>query len=104
MADADLQAAFDEMNSRFQKGKVDEPIVFYFSIGDDKWTMTIEPDEVHVKEGKVDNADVFLKTDKDRFLKMLKGEYTPGAMDFMSGKIKSNDPFKLKVLRDVFGG
>ena len=103
MADADLQAAFDELSSRFEAGKVDEPIVFYFSIGEEKWTMTIEPDGVHVQEGKIENADVFLKTDKERFLKMLKGEYMPGAMDFMSGKVKSNDPFKLKVLREVFG-
>lgn len=104
MADIDIDKLFADMKAKFVKGKVDEPVVFYFSLGDEKWTLTVEPDDLHIQQGKVDNADCFLKTDKALFLKMINGEWTPGVMDFMSGKVKSNDPFKLKILQDVFGG
>lgn len=106
MSDVDLKAIFAEMEKRFQKGKVEEPVVFYFSLGeadDDKWTLVIEPDECTVRPGKTDDADCFLKTDRQTFADVISGKKKPGPMDFMSGKIKSNDPFKLKVLQDVFG-
>lgn len=105
MSDLNLETIFEEMKSRFQKGKVEEPIVFYFSLGDGddgKWTVIIEPDECTIRPGKTDDADCFLKTSKQLFVDMVTGKYTPGMMDFMSGKVKSNDPFKLQVLKDVF--
>jgi long-chain acyl-CoA synthetase len=105
MSDIDVDKLFETMKAKFVKGKVEEPIVFYFSLGDtEKWTLTIEPDDIHIQKGKVDNADCFLKTEKDLFIKMIRGEWKPGVMDFMSGKVKSNDPFKLQILQDVFGG
>ena len=55
-----------------------------------------------LEEGKTEGADCFLKTSEELFLKLIRGEWSPGAMDFMSGKIKSNDPFKLKLLKDCF--
>ena len=62
------------------------------------------PDSCEVTEGKTEaSADVFLKTSEEHFLKLIRGEWTPGAMDFMKGTIKSNDPFKLKLLKDCFG-
>lgn len=100
---SEIKAVFDQLAGRFKAGKVEEPVVFYFSIDDEKWTVTIEPDSVHVKEGKTDEADCFLKTSKDLFVKMMSGKYTPGMTDFMSGKVKSNDPWKLKLLQEVFG-
>lgn len=102
---SDLKEIFDGLEGRFQKGAVEEPVVFYFSLGesdDDKWTLSIEPDECSIRPGKVDNADCFLKTDKETFKKMISGNYVPKPMDFMTGKIKSNDPFKLKVLQQAF--
>jgi len=104
---SELKVLFEEMKARFVPGAVDEPIVFYFSLGDseaDKWTLSIEPDECTFQPGKVDNADCFLKAKKDLFIKMIRGEYKPGTMDFMTGKLKSNDPFKLQVLQKAFAG
>ena len=67
-----------------------------------KWNMTVGPDACEVGQGKLDGADVFLKTSEDKFLDLLAGKWKPGVMDFMRGKIKSNDPTKLTVLKDCF--
>lgn len=101
-----IKDAFDAMKARYKPGVIDAPMSFYFSLGDgegQKWTMKLTPESCEVMEGKSD-ADVFLKTDEDRFLKLLTGKWKPGAMDFMRKKISSNDPMKLKLLKDCFGG
>ena len=98
-----LAKAFEELQSRYKPGKIDQPLTFYFSLGDDpgqKWTAKLSPEACEVEAGKTDDADCFLKVSEELFLKLIRGEWTPGAMDFMSGKIKSNDPTKLK-LRDA---
>jgi len=100
-----LQKTFEEFKGRYKPGKVDEKLTFYFSLGDaegQKWTMTIDPQSCEVHQGKADDADVFLKTSEELFLKLLRGEWKPGVMDFMKGKIKSNDPMKLTLLKDCF--
>ena len=108
MADnaTNLRAVFGEMEKRFKKGSVPQETAFYFSFGDgpgEKWTLRLGPEKCEVKEGKhVENADCVLKTSPDLFLKMVRGEWTPGAMDFMRGKIKANDIEGLKLLKDCF--
>lgn len=99
-----LSDVFEEMKQRYKKGVIDAPISFYFSLGEgpgQKWLMKLTPEACEVTEGKGD-ADVFLKTSEDRFHKLITGKWTPGAMDFMRKKISSNDPLKLKVLKDCF--
>ena len=101
---SELKAIFEEMEKRYVPGKIDEPVVFYFSLGEaeeDKWTLVLEPESCTIKQGKQD-ADCFLKTSKEMFVKIITGTYKPGPMDFMTGKIRSDDPFKLQVLMDVF--
>jgi long-chain acyl-CoA synthetase len=100
----ELATAFDAMKARYKTGVVDAPVSFYFSLGDDdgqKWLVTLTPDTCEVKQGKGD-ADCFLKTTEELFLKLIRGEWKPGVMDFMSGKLKSNDPTKLTLLKDCF--
>jgi putative sterol carrier protein len=101
-----VKAVFDEMKKRFRPKSVDKKTTFYFSLGDgqgEKWTVVIEPDTCQINEGKADNADVFLKCSADMFVKMMTGKLKPGMTDFMTGKIKSNDPMKLKLLEKAFG-
>ena len=77
----------------------------YFSLGEEdgqKWTVRLTPEACEVTPGKQDGADVVLKTSEELFLKLLAGEWKPGLMDFMSGKIKSNDPTRLVVLVECF--
>lgn len=100
-----LSEAFQLLQKRFQPGKTDKPLVFYFSIEDEKWTVTIGPNLCEVTEGKqTDEADCYLKTSKELLLKTLRGEYTPSLGDFLAGRIKSNNPQLLLVFKQVFGG
>ena len=97
---------FAQMPSYFIKGGIDREMSIYFSIGDDpsgKWTVFLGPDRVEVKPGKaVENATVVLKTSPEMFTNIVMKGYTPGAMDFMRGKIKSNDPTGLLALKQAF--
>ncbi len=100
-----LVDAFERLKQRFKKNVVTKPTVFYLSLGDapdQKWVMTLTADECSAAPGKSDSADVVLKTSEDLFVKLIRGEWVPGAMDFMRGKIKTNDIEGLKLLKDAF--
>ncbi len=97
---------FRNMPSYFVKGGVDRNMSIYFSIGDGpdgKWTVLLTPENIEIKPGKaVESADLVLKTSEELFSNMVLKGYTPGTMDFLRGKIKSNDPTGLTVLRSAF--
>ena len=102
MADT-VEEIFSELKSMFHPGKAKKEQTFYFSLDDHKWTVKIGPETCVIEEGKtVENADCFVKTSADLFVKMYNGEYKPGMSDFMSGRIKSNNPYALKTFVDVF--
>ena len=101
-----LAEVFENLKQRYKAGVVEAPTTIYFSLGDEaaqKWTMTLTPSGCEVVPGKQEGSDVVLKTSEDLFRKMLKGEYTPGFTDFAQGKIKTNDPTKLPLLKQCFG-
>lgn len=103
MSDADVRKIFEGMKTHFQKGAVEDELSFYFSLGDEKWTVKIGPKKCSVEEGKtIENADCVLKTSPEMFRRMVLEGYVPGMLDFTTGKVKSNDPFKLKALKDAF--
>lgn len=98
-----IDEIFAGMPEKYQAGKVDSKLVFYFSIDDNKKTLTMEPDCCTVEEGKtVENADCVCKTSADFFMKVWDEGYTPGLGDFLSGKIKSNNPDALKKFIGAF--
>jgi long-chain acyl-CoA synthetase len=103
----DLRKTFGEMEKRFKANQVEKDMTFYFSLGEapgEKWTLLVGPTTCKFTEGKPEkDADVMLKTTAQLFLDMLAGKYTPGMRDFMTGRVKSNDPMKLKVLMKAFG-
>ncbi|MBI3724127.1 SCP2 sterol-binding domain-containing protein [bacterium] len=96
------------MEKKFKPNSVEKAMTFYFSLGEEageKWGLEIGPSSCKFTEGKpAKDADVFLKTSAQMFLDMISGKYTPGMRDFMTGRVKSNDPLKLKVLTKAFGG
>jgi hypothetical protein len=99
----DVQKIFEQMPSRYIKGRATKKTIYYFSIGDHRWTVTIEPSGVTVEpDKKVDNADVVLKTTPELFEKMVLKGKLPGPLDIARGKVKTNDPVGLKNLRDFF--
>ncbi len=103
----ELKKTFEEMERRFKPNAIDKDMTFYFSLGEEpgeKWALAIGPTSCKFTEGKPEkDADVFLKTSAQMFLDMISGKYTPGMRDFMTGRVKSNDPLKLKVLTKAFG-
>ncbi len=98
-----IDEIFNAMEEHYKPGSFTKETTYYFSLDDEKWTVTLAPDGCTVEEGKtVDEADVFLKTSKDLFLRIYNGEYTPGIGDFLSGRAKSNNPLALKKFVEAF--
>ena len=99
----DLASYFKKLPSHFREGKVDRTLVYYFSIEEEKWTVTVTPETCEVIEGKnSEEADCFLKTTKEILLKTVRGEYTPSLSDLITGKIKTNRPDLLATFKEVF--
>jgi long-chain acyl-CoA synthetase len=98
MAVSEIGKIFQGLPKKFQKGNVKTPRTFYFSLDDDeKWTVSLAPDKCEVKAGKpAEDADCFFKASKQMFLDVWNGKHTPSATDFITGRIKSNNPILLK--------
>ena len=100
-----VEDIFSSLEARYKPGVVQRTQTFYFSLDDYKYTVTLDPQSCKVEEGKtVENADCFVKTSSELFLKMYNGEHTPGMADFMTGRIKSNNPYLMKTFVDAFSG
>ena len=99
-----VQEVFSSLEECFEAGQVATQQVFYFSVGDVKKTVTLGPTGIVVENGKtVDEADCVCKTSAEMFLKIWQDGYRPGMQDFLSGAIKSNNPFALKTFLAAFG-
>ena len=93
---SEVATIFNGLCKRFQKGNVSKPMTFYFSLDDEKWTVELKPDGCSAKVGKTEDADCFFKASKEMFLDVWNGKHTPGPTDFLTGRIKSNNPLMLK--------
>ena len=66
MPPSEIAAIFQSLPKRFQKGNVKTPRTFYFSLDDEKWTVTLAPDACEVKPGKPpQDADCFFKASRN---------------------------------------
>ena len=98
-----VRQIFEQMSTRYQPGRVSKTTTYYFSVGPEKWTATLEPDGCEVQPGKlVDNADCVLKCDPGLFEKMVLKGKKPGPLDIARGKIKTSDVDLLKKLPTFF--
>ena len=101
-----LRDTLEGLKARFRPGSVDKKTTYYLSLGDgedEKWTVTLTATTCEVVAGKTGNADCVLKTSADIFMKMLNGTHKTDPMDFMTGKIKTNDLDLLQRLQRAFG-
>ena len=98
MADSEVAKIFKGLPKRYVGANIKKPTTFYFSLDDDeKWTVLLSKDKCEVTTGKpAQDADCFFKASKQMFLDVWAGKHTPTVMDFMTGKIKSNNPTMLK--------
>jgi long-chain acyl-CoA synthetase len=101
----DLSNAVASLKGRFRPGAVERTTTYYLSLGeaaDEKWTVTLTPTSCEVAPGKVASADCVLKMPADTFVKLVAGTFKPGAMDLLSGKLKTNDVDLLRRLQQSF--
>jgi putative sterol carrier protein len=99
-----IATIFSGLESSYASGEIEAETSFYFSIDDIKRTVVLTPETCRVEEGKtIEEVDCVCKTNTDFFLKIWNDGYRPGMSDFMSGKIKSNDPLTLKNFLAAFG-
>jgi uncharacterized OB-fold protein len=99
----DVATVFRALPGRFRSGVATKPLVYYFSIDDEQWTVFVGPEACEVKSGKaVENADCFLKTSKVIFLGTINGTHTPSMTDLVTGRVKTNNPMLLLTFREIF--
>jgi len=99
-----IETIFAGLENSYSSGVIDEETSFYFSIDDIKKTVVLTPDACRVENGKtIEAVDCVCKTSSEFFLKIWNDGYRPGMGDFMSGKIKSNNPLTLKDFLAAFG-
>ncbi|MFO0662330.1 MAG: AMP-binding protein [Polyangiaceae bacterium] len=102
-----LTRLFSELERKFDKTAVKNPLSFYFTLGGDdlsKWTVSVKPGHCEIKQGKPagGTADCVLKTNPEIFRRIVQEAYTPGPAEFLSGAIKSNDVGLLVEFQRVF--
>ena len=99
-----IETIFASLPDSFLPEMVDKPLVFYFTLGDAKKTFRLDKNRCIVENGRtVDNAYCVCKTDETFFISIWNEGYRPGMGDFLSGKIKSNNPTALQLFLKAFG-
>ena len=99
---SEISKVMKALPKMFNKANVKKPRTFYFSLGEEKWTVALA-DECVITAGKPDeDVDCFFKASETMFLDVWNGRYTPSAKDFLTGAIKSNNPLLLKEFVAAF--
>ena len=100
---SEVEAIFKCLCKRFNKANVTAERSYYFSLGEDeKWTVRLTREKCEVRKGKNEEADCFFKGPAELFLDVWNGRHELGPMDFLSGKVKSNNPVLLKDFVKAF--
>lgn len=98
-----LARVFEELQGRFLPGATDRPVSYYFSLGEDRWTVKVSRDTCEVIPGKAaSSADCVLKTSPDIFTRIVREAYTPSPAEFLAGLVKSNNVALLFTFQKVF--
>ena len=102
-----LVELFQFLQTRYIKGKLEKPLVYYFSLGNsesDKWTARLDAEQCDVSLGKPQgqSADCVLKTSAEIFSKIVREGYMPTPIEVMSGQVKSNDVSLLATFQEAF--
>ena len=99
-----IEGIFESLPDLFAAETVKAACSYYFSLEDVKKTVKLTPERCLVEDGRtVDRADCVCKTSKEFFAAIWHDGYRPGIADFLSGKIKSNDPGALQRFLTSFG-
>jgi putative sterol carrier protein len=100
---SEVAKVFKGLPKRFNPANVKAERTYYFSLSDEeKWTVRIAKDECAVEKGHNDAADCFFKGSTEMFLDVWNGKHQLGPKDFLTGKVKSNNPMLLKEFVAAF--
>lgn len=100
---SEIETIFKGLCARFNKANVKAERSYHFSLGEhEQWTVSIRRDGCEVRRGRNDQADVFLEGPAELFLDVWNGRHRLGPMDFLTGRVKSNQPLALKEFVAAF--
>jgi len=100
---SNIPKIFAEMNNRYQTGKIESEVSYYFSIGSHKYTLFARPDGCEIKKGKATNsADCVIVTEPKIFINLVMHGKQPGKLDIMRGKFKVSSLPNLMKLQELF--
>ncbi|MSQ02949.1 MAG: hypothetical protein EXR71_13855 [Myxococcales bacterium] len=91
-----------EMTRRYLPNKVPRALVYYLSIGENKYTMRLDAGACTITQGKVEGADCVIKAHPDVFENLVIKRKAPGPLDIARGRFKTNDVALLALLGDCF--
>ena len=101
---SEIATIFSNFPNQYRTDQVTEEVVYYFSIGNNKYTLFARPDGCEVQTGKtVDNANCVIKSDPKLFADMVLRGKKPGVFAISRGKIKFSDMTLALKLQDLFG-
>jgi len=94
---SEIAKVFKGLPKRFNPANVKKERTYYFSLSDEeKWTVHITKEKCEVHKGHNDGADCFFKGTAEMFLDVWNGTHQLGPKDFLTGRVKSNNPLLLK--------
>lgn len=101
---SEISQIFERLPGYFQPGRLKQSRKFSFSLnGDEHWTVLLTPERCEVIPVASDDADCWFSASSELFLDVWNGRHTPSLTDFMTGRIKSNNPFMLREFVSAFG-
>jgi len=100
---SEIAKIFKGLCRRFNKDNVRAERRYHFALGaDERWTVDVRRDGCTVREGPDEGADVYFEGPAELFLDVWNGRHELGAMDFLSGRVRSNQPLALRDFVKAF--
>ena len=98
-----MRPVIEELGRRYLSGEVEKPLTYYFSLGEERWTVRVTPAEIEIAQGKTSNsADCVLKTSPEVFEKIIRQAWVPTPQSFVSGEIKTSNINHLMKMQKIF--
>jgi putative sterol carrier protein len=99
----EVEAVFGALGQRFNKANVDVERSYHFSLGaGEEWTVHLTKEKCEVRKGENREADCHFEGPAELFLDVWNGRHQLGPMDFLTGKVRSNNPMLLKDFARAF--
>ncbi|MCK6506492.1 AMP-binding protein [Myxococcota bacterium] len=96
--------AFHSLSGRFDPTRVERPVTWYFSLGELRYTVSVDAMACKVSDGRPSgSADCVVKCSADMLVKMVEKAYIPEPAEFIDGTIKTSDIPLLIEFSRVFG-